>query len=82
MTFWSRSRQSLWTKGETSGNFLRVVEIRQDCDGDALLVLAEPIIQVLYQRGSFSAQDVETTALLLATTLASARDISSSARSP
>lgn len=42
VTFWSRSRESLWTKGETSGNFLRVVEIRQDCDGDALLVLAEP----------------------------------------
>ncbi|HNP70156.1 MAG TPA: bifunctional phosphoribosyl-AMP cyclohydrolase/phosphoribosyl-ATP diphosphatase HisIE [Kouleothrix sp.] len=42
VTFWSRSRQSLWTKGETSGNVLRLVEIRQDCDGDALLVLAEP----------------------------------------
>lgn len=42
VTFWSRSRQSLWTKGETSGNLLRLVELRQDCDGDALLVLAEP----------------------------------------
>jgi phosphoribosyl-ATP pyrophosphohydrolase/phosphoribosyl-AMP cyclohydrolase len=42
VTFWSRSRQALWTKGETSGNFLQLVELRQDCDGDALLVLAEP----------------------------------------
>ncbi len=42
VTFWSRSRQELWTKGETSGNWLRLVEMRQDCDGDALLVLAEP----------------------------------------
>src|SRR5918912_4459162 len=42
VTFWSRSRQSLWQKGETSGNLLRLVELRQDCDGDALLVLAEP----------------------------------------
>jgi len=42
VTFWSRSRQSLWRKGETSGHVLRLVEVRQDCDGDALLVLAEP----------------------------------------
>jgi len=42
VTFWSRSRQALWTKGETSGHWLRLVELRQDCDGDALLVLAEP----------------------------------------
>jgi phosphoribosyl-ATP pyrophosphohydrolase/phosphoribosyl-AMP cyclohydrolase len=42
VTFWSRSRQSLWRKGETSGNLLRLVELRQDCDGDTLLVLAEP----------------------------------------
>jgi phosphoribosyl-ATP pyrophosphohydrolase/phosphoribosyl-AMP cyclohydrolase len=42
VTFWSRSRGELWRKGETSGNVLRLVEIRQDCDGDTLLVLAEP----------------------------------------
>ena len=42
VTFWSRSRQAIWQKGETSGNLLRLVELRQDCDGDALLVLAEP----------------------------------------
>ena len=41
-TFWSRSRQDYWTKGETSGNFLDVTEVRLDCDGDTLLVLAEP----------------------------------------
>ncbi len=42
VTFWSRSRGEIWQKGATSGNALRLVEIRQDCDGDALLVLAEP----------------------------------------
>ncbi len=42
VTFWSRSREALWRKGETSGNTLRLVAIRRDCDGDALLVLAEP----------------------------------------
>ena len=42
VTFWSRSRNELWQKGMTSGNILQLVEIRQDCDGDALLVLVEP----------------------------------------
>lgn len=42
VTFWSRSRSRLWVKGETSGNRLRFVEARRDCDGDALLVLAKP----------------------------------------
>ncbi len=40
--FWSRSREQLWRKGETSGNTLRVVELRNDCDGDALLLRVEP----------------------------------------
>lgn len=40
--FWSRSRQRLWQKGEESGNVLRLVEIRSDCDDDALLVIARP----------------------------------------
>ncbi|MCS7057181.1 MAG: bifunctional phosphoribosyl-AMP cyclohydrolase/phosphoribosyl-ATP diphosphatase HisIE [Thermoflexales bacterium] len=40
--FWSRSRQALWHKGETSGNVLRVREVRADCDADCLLVRAEP----------------------------------------
>ena len=41
-TFWSRSRARLWKKGETSGNVLRVVEIRVDCDQDALWIVADP----------------------------------------
>lgn len=42
VTFWSRSRQCLWTKGETSGNFLHLVDIKSDCDNDTLLVRAHP----------------------------------------
>lgn len=41
-TFWSRSKRRLWTKGETSGNRLRVAAVHADCDGDALLLLADP----------------------------------------
>ncbi len=41
-TFWSRSRQALWVKGETSGHFLNVIEMRIDCDQDAIWVIAEP----------------------------------------
>ena len=40
--FWSRSRQRLWRKGETSGHVLRVVELRVDCDQDAIWVIALP----------------------------------------
>ena len=42
VTFWSRSRKALWTKGETSGNFMHVVEILSDCDNDTLLVRVRP----------------------------------------
>jgi len=42
VTFWSRSRQTLWTKGETSGNFLHLVDLKVDCDNDTLLVQATP----------------------------------------
>lgn len=42
VTFYSRSKQRLWTKGESSGNFLEVKEIRTDCDNDTLLIKAEP----------------------------------------
>lgn len=40
--FWSRSRQRIWVKGETSGHFLAVREIRIDCDGDALVLRCDP----------------------------------------
>lgn len=43
VTFWSRSRESLWTKGETSGNKLILEGVYPDCDNDALLVVARPI---------------------------------------
>lgn len=42
VTFFSRSRQRLWTKGESSGNFLRLISIESDCDGDTLLIQAQP----------------------------------------
>jgi phosphoribosyl-ATP pyrophosphohydrolase/phosphoribosyl-AMP cyclohydrolase len=42
VTFFSRSKQRLWRKGETSGNALHLVSVHEDCDGDALLVLADP----------------------------------------
>ncbi len=41
--FYSRSRKELWEKGSTSGDYLNVVDIKLDCDGDALVVLAEPV---------------------------------------
>jgi phosphoribosyl-AMP cyclohydrolase len=43
VTFFSRSRQKLWMKGESSGHFLLLKSIATDCDGDALLVQAEPL---------------------------------------
>ena len=43
VTFFSRTKQRLWTKGETSGNFLNVADISLDCDNDTLLILANPI---------------------------------------
>ena len=42
VTFFSRSRQCLWTKGETSGNYLNVVSIKNDCDNDTLLIRVHP----------------------------------------
>ena len=42
VTFYSRSRQTLWTKGETSGNFLHVVSVKADCDQDTLLIEVHP----------------------------------------
>lgn len=43
MVYWSRSRTALWHKGETSGHFQRVVELRLDCDADALLARVEQV---------------------------------------
>lgn len=43
VTFWSRSKNRLWTKGEESGNFLRLVDVRIDCDNDTLLVKVNPV---------------------------------------
>ena len=43
VTFFSRTKQRLWTKGETSGNFLHVVKILSDCDNDTLLIKANPV---------------------------------------
>lgn len=43
VTFFSRTRQTLWTKGETSGNFLNVADMYIDCDGDTLLIKAHPV---------------------------------------
>ena len=41
-TFWSTSRNELWTKGETSGDFLKIIEVLVDCDQDALIYRVEP----------------------------------------
>ena len=43
VTFWSRTRHTLWTKGETSGHFLNLVDIKIDCDNDTLLVRVNPV---------------------------------------
>ena len=43
VTFWSRTRQTLWTKGETSGHFLNLVSMKIDCDHDTLLVRVNPV---------------------------------------
>lgn len=49
VTFYSRTKQRLWTKGESSGHFLNVVSITPDCDNDSLLVLANPIGPTCHQ---------------------------------
>lgn len=43
VTFFSRTKKRLWTKGETSGNFLHVVDMRADCDKDTLLIKVKPV---------------------------------------
>jgi len=56
VTFWSRSRNCLWTKGETSGNWLLLKEIYVDCDADTLLVKATPVGPACH-RGTLSCFD-------------------------
>jgi phosphoribosyl-AMP cyclohydrolase len=66
-TFWSRSRQALWVKGETSGHVLDVVELRIDCDQDAIWVIAEPRAIVLlpaHRRGRAGAGGLRRTLAL------------------
>ena len=58
VTFYSRSRQCLWTKGETSGNFLDLVSVKVDCDKDTLLVRAIPTGPTCH-RGTVSCFDEE-----------------------
>jgi phosphoribosyl-ATP pyrophosphohydrolase/phosphoribosyl-AMP cyclohydrolase len=67
VTFHSRSRGRLWTKGETSGNVLRLKGIRLDCDGDTLLVLADPAGPVCHTGNvtCFAGRDVELSAGLV-----------------
>ena len=55
-TFWSRSRKELWHKGATSGNFQKVVDVRLDCDSDAVLVRVEPMGPACHT-GAFSCFD-------------------------
>lgn len=58
VTFYSRSRKSLWTKGETSGNFLEFTDIKTDCDNDTLLIYANPLGNTCHT-GSYSCFGIE-----------------------
>ena len=63
VTFYSRSRNTLWTKGETSGNYLHLVDIKPDCDNDALLVFTNPAGNTCHL-GNYSCFGVEKKPLL------------------
>ena len=67
--FHSRSRDRLWRKGETSGNVLRLVRLEVDCDGDALLVTAEPAGPTCHRgtRSCFDSPEAETSSTVSAT---------------
>jgi len=53
-TFWSRSRQKMWVKGEESGNTLKVESIAVDCDADTILIKAELLGSAVCHTGSYS----------------------------
>jgi len=60
VTFFSRRNNRLWTKGETSGNFLEVISIQEDCDGDAILVKAKPLGPVCHTGADTCFQESNT----------------------
>lgn len=57
VTFWSRTRKALWTKGETSGNYLRAVSWQLDCDDDTLLIKAQAFGPTCHRPGMRSCFD-------------------------
>lgn len=59
VTFYSRSKKRLWTKGETSRNFLNVVEIKTDCDNDSVLIKVDPVGPVCH-KGTYSCFDEDS----------------------
>jgi phosphoribosyl-AMP cyclohydrolase / phosphoribosyl-ATP pyrophosphohydrolase len=59
--FYSRSRRELWTKGETSGHYLNVVDVSTDCDSDAILVLADPLGPTCHKGAESCFADAATT---------------------
>ena len=63
VTFFSRTRNTLWTKGVTSGNYLRLINIKTDCDNDALLVYAKPDGNTCHT-GKYSCFDIPQTGSL------------------
>ncbi|MCK5907899.1 MAG: bifunctional phosphoribosyl-AMP cyclohydrolase/phosphoribosyl-ATP diphosphatase HisIE, partial [Flavobacteriales bacterium] len=75
VTFWSRSRNELWTKGETSGNFLELVDISVDCDDDTLLVQVNPVGPVCHT-GTDTCWGKENTSTPLSTSKGKADDFS------
>ncbi len=58
VTFFSRTKNRLWTKGETSGNFLNVVSIKEDCDEDTLLIRVNPVGEVCHTGSDTCFQEV------------------------
>lgn len=70
VTFWSRSKERLWQKGESSGNYLHLVSVHQDCDSDTLLLKTNPQGPTCHT-GSYSCFDVQPDDLSILTELES-----------